>query len=736
MKLIKKILVLACVLPLFSTYCMENSTVLCKTSDEKYVRLPVEYLNKSRTFYNDFIEASKKTDKQSIPTINVFCSKETFILLMEALKIAYLKDSLDKSFCEKLSALTTPTQGLIDLANAACYADFQLLIATMIEIIGQRCLDHESYLPDEMLQSYKKMGLTDEFVALVIRYLNSPALNRSSMETEPQTITIFTNDDETFTIPIAIAAHFKIIQNIHPFNEELTRPIELPNINSTELEKLLHLLNKLLQSDEEQSDLINELLSYDIKDVITLFNAADYLNSDTLCELLLSVIEQKLKNPELLYDNDTIAWILQNQQNRTILINHLIQTPFIKGLLNFICKSDKIEPVALRGYSGPYRIAFSPDEKILATTTSRTIVLWDTATVKALRTLDMGRTFSLAFSPDGKFLATGSDGKNAIKLWNPHTGDCIHTFQKANGHFTRLTFSPNGKILASVCASDSFQLWNTSTFRCLYKATNINRIPGVAFSPDGKFLAACSENILKIWDTNTFDCIYTLDEHTAQINRFAFSPQGHFVATCSDDTTIKLWDVDTGRCVRTFNDTDKVTCLTFSPDEKILVTASSDHYRKLWDVHTGKCLKATYGPQFCVLAFSPHGLFLAGSSKDSVSLWDTSTNYSLIHNDSHREVDALRFSPNGQFLATASFGEVFLRRMVDTAKIEEYKYLPPEQLLLLAFCYNAFANKITFDFSWHPYLNEVYNNCSSAVRDLITQKLMPTGYQPSSCLLS
>ena len=285
----------------------------------------------------------------------------------------------------------------------------------------------------------------------------------------------------------------------------------------------------------------------------------------------------------------------------------------------------------------------------------------------------------VSFSRNGKMLASASDD-HTVKLWDTSTGTEIKTLIGHTNWVWGVSFSPDSKMLASASKDKTVKLWDISTGKEIKTLTgHTNEVNRNSFSPDGKILASASKDkTVKLWNTSTGKEIKTLTGHTNEVWGVSFSPDGKILASASHDKTVKLWDTSIGKEIKTLTGhTDAVWGVSFSPDGKILASASNDKTVKLWNTSTGKEIKTLTGHTEGVLgvSFSPDGKMLASASNDKmVKLWDKSTGQEIKTLTGHtNEVWEVSFSPDGKILASASVDNTV--KLWDTSTGQEIKTL-------------------------------------------------------------
>src|SRR5262249_2648392 len=178
---------------------------------------------------------------------------------------------------------------------------------------------------------------------------------------------------------------------------------------------------------------------------------------------------------------------------------------------------------------------------------------------------------SVAFSPDGSLLASGSSD-TTVRLWNIATRQPLGEPLSVSGVPHIEDFENRGIRLSSMAFLPDRGI-----------ATPVN---GIAFSPDGRVLAAPNwDRTVRLWDVSTRTLLAgALSGHSDQVTSVRFSPDGKLLATSSNDRTVRLWDVANRTQLHEPIEHDgSVRDVAFSPDGQILTSASSDKTVRLWD---------------------------------------------------------------------------------------------------------------------------------------------------------
>jgi WD40 repeat protein len=259
-------------------------------------------------------------------------------------------------------------------------------------------------------------------------------------------------------------------------------------------------------------------------------------------------------------------------------------------------------------------LAFSRDGRLLVSGgTDKHICLWD---VKSRREINKWKAHdvcvnSIAFSPDGKRILSGGQDQNSdnsICLWNTATGTEIRRFAGHKSAVMNVSIAPDGQHAASASLDGTVRCWNVDSGKqCFVIPSRGHAATTVAFSPDGKSIL---------------------------VGYLASSEKRNSVLT---DNPVVLFDATTGKETRRFvGHRTSVLCMAFSPDGKWAVSAGGgrraeegrqrpvDCEIRLWDVRTGRLVKSFAGHEGPIysVSFSPEGKqFASGSVDQTVRVW-------------------------------------------------------------------------------------------------------------------
>ncbi|MEG4326040.1 serine/threonine-protein kinase [Microcoleus sp. herbarium5] len=214
----------------------------------------------------------------------------------------------------------------------------------------------------------------------------------------------------------------------------------------------------------------------------------------------------------------------------------------------------------------------------------------------------------------------------ANPVWLLSTLPTTHFLQKSLdnvGSVNAIALSPDGKTLVSA-SFGTIRIWNVRTGRLVRTLNSVHSkksVKTVAVSPDSSILASGGDdNNVILWDLKTGRRMRTIAAHKATVNEIAFSRDGQTLASGSDDKTVRLWNVRTGSRLRTLSGhAGGVNAIALSGDGKTLASGSEDKTVRLWNLATGEVRRIITGHRGPVtaVAFSPNGKIVASASTDN-----------------------------------------------------------------------------------------------------------------------
>jgi WD40 repeat protein len=332
-----------------------------------------------------------------------------------------------------------------------------------------------------------------------------------------------------------------------------------------------------------------------------------------------------------------------------------------------------------RGSDYPAFISLSSDgTAVTCSSKDGTARVWDAGTGKPrarFKPLSTGFRWT-ALSPDGKLLALAGRADNAVHIWDVAAGRELHSFAGHRGGPLAVAFIGGGTEVATVSRGGGTDVVTVSR-------DSSHTTPYVTGWADWSF---------RVWDAATgAERAVTSRNPGGEVRLTAFSADGRRLATVIHDGTLRLWDVEAGKELRTWKvPTEEVTrtltdpagvtkvikrayltvfSLAFTPDAKTLLAAGGSKLHR-WEVATGKELlpfqakEAAARPPSYTHALSPDGrTLLTGSSgrRQEVILVDATTGKAL------RRLEGIRgtprhpgFSPDGRTVAVGESGAVSL----------------------------------------------------------------------------
>jgi WD40 repeat protein len=185
----------------------------------------------------------------------------------------------------------------------------------------------------------------------------------------------------------------------------------------------------------------------------------------------------------------------------------------------------------------------------------------------------------------------------------------------------------------------------------------------VALTPDGRrAMSGSRQKTLRVWDLETGRCLRTLKGHKDWVWSVAFTPDGRRTVSRTGDKALRVWDLETGQCLRSLEGhTDVVSSVALTPDGRRAVFGSGDKTLRVRDLETGRCLRTLEGHTDRILsvALTPDGRRAVSASGDkTLRVWDLESGQWLTVYQASADVYALTINVRGLIVCGTKAHEV------------------------------------------------------------------------------
>ena len=292
--------------------------------------------------------------------------------------------------------------------------------------------------------------------------------------------------------------------------------------------------------------------------------------------------------------------------------------------------------------------------------------------------------WNLAYLPDGRRVVTGSkDG--TVKVWNLESGEKEGTSMEHQNGVTGLVVTGGSKIISGD-EDGKIKVWDVESHLLVMGWSHLEYFPKIAISPDDRLIAVGISS-MGIYTMNGRQAKGSIEVGNTALS-ISFSPDGKKLA-CSTFADIRVYDVDSGTLILgpLHGHQHSVFDVLWSRDGSRLFSGSNDETIRCWNSDTGEQIGLPWTGHtgwIRSLSLSPDGSILASASWDkTVRFWDATTGSPIRQHLQHdKQVDAVRFSPSGEFVASVGCdGKIYLWRVPWLSAITHQVITPSRPVL-------------------------------------------------------
>jgi WD40 repeat protein len=245
-------------------------------------------------------------------------------------------------------------------------------------------------------------------------------------------------------------------------------------------------------------------------------------------------------------------------------------------------------------------VNFSPDGNLLASSgDDHSVIVWDVKNSQNIGTY-LGHTHrikSLVFSLDGKTVWSGSEDQT-IRLWGIKSRECKKILYEPGHRIWALALDPEENFIISTGPDHTIRVWDLASEKIIKTIYNSHRIWTVAVLPTTlNIVTGGGDKKVKIWDFHTGENLYSTDELSDWVWSVKPHPKQAIIASASGNK-IQLWDKNNLSLISELEGhSNRIRSLSFNSTGEYIASSSDDETIKIWDTETKKCIKSIKFPR-------------------------------------------------------------------------------------------------------------------------------------------
>lgn len=280
-----------------------------------------------------------------------------------------------------------------------------------------------------------------------------------------------------------------------------------------------------------------------------------------------------------------------------------------------------------------------------------------------------------SLSRDGRHVLSASADRT-LRYWALVSGEVLATMQGHEDELTACAITPDAKMAVSTSIDMTARLWDLATGRCIAVLDNDRHgATACAVSRDGRFIVIGSDQgSLARWDLESRRRSAWLEGHTDFVTACALTAAGHLV-TASRDRTVRVWDLESGKCTHRFSGVDEtlgasaqaseqewITAVVALPEGEQIVAVSGSGALSRWSLASGRRLQQFGAGQgrvdsLAVLHGGSH--LLCGTADGALAVWDLGAERQVVRIAAHAgAVSACAVSPDAPRVVSGSSDRV------------------------------------------------------------------------------